>query len=211
MNRRDFVKAVIAPAFIIPLTRARERGPEEKSLYLISGHPEKYVPFLLNELRRLDLIEAKNFRLRSDRMETSETPSFTVLLNGRVIDLRRSQLASLWRRMQTESPSNRLTVIDFGRPQSSGRQGKEAIIKVDGQIIDRLPLNGSGTRHYPARGGQISVRVAQGAARVVSSSCARKICFSSPPVSSAGERIICAPHRFIMEIPGRGTWDTTTG
>jgi hypothetical protein len=211
MNRRDFVKTLVAPAFIIPLAQAGERGAEEEAIYLISDHPERYVPLLLAELRRLDLIETKTIHLRSTRMEASETPSFTVLLNGRVIDLRRSEMASLWRRMQSESSSDRLTVIDLGRPQSFGRQGTEAIIKVDGRIIDKLPLSGSGTRHYPARGGQISVRVAQGAARVVSSSCARKICLSSPPVSAAGERIICAPHRFILEIPGRRAWDTTTG
>jgi hypothetical protein len=211
MNRRDFVKTLVAPAFIIPLARPGERGAGEKSLYLISGQPEKYVPLLLAELRRLGLIETKPIRLRSARMEAPEMPSFTVLLDGRVIDLRRSELASLWRRMQSESPSDRLTVVDLCRPQSSIRQGTEAVIKVDGQIIDRIPLSDSGTRNYPARGGQVSVRISQSAARVVSSTCARKICLSSPPVCAAGERIICAPNRFIMEIPGRGDWDTTIG
>ncbi len=211
MNRRNFVKILIAPAFILPLTGAGERSAGEGSLYVISDHPERYVPLLLDELRRLGLSKTKEPSLRSARIQESQLPSFTATLNDRVIDFRRPELASLWRRMQSESPSDRLTVIDLGRPRSFGRQGTEAIIKVDGQIIDRLPLSGSGTRDYPARGGQISVRVAQGAARVVSSNCARKICLSSPPVSAAGERIICAPHRFIMEIPGRGAWDTTTG
>lgn len=211
MNRRNFVKTLIAPAFILPLTGAGERSAGEGSLYVISDHPERYVPLLLDELRRLGLSKTKEPSLRSARIQESQLPSFTATLNDRVIDFRRPELASLWRRMQQEDPSSRLTIVDLGRPRGLAKHGAEVMVKVDGKIIDGVPLGGGASRIYHLPGGLITVRIAEGAARVVSSSCAQKICLSSPPISSAGERIICAPHRFIMEIPGRKAWDTTTG
>ena len=212
MKRRNFVRALIAPAILLPLARAGEPNTEDGALYLISDRPEKYIPLLLTELRHCGLGSGKRPNLRSTFMQESRPPSFTAALNGKVIDLRRSEIASLWRAMQSESPSRRLTILEFApTAPSSARRGAEVLVKTDGCIIDRLPLSRGAGRVYPVRGGRISVRVENGAARIEDSTCPQKICAFSPPISTAGERIICAPHRFILEIPGRGDWDTTTG
>ncbi|MGD8534841.1 MAG: NusG domain II-containing protein, partial [Candidatus Aminicenantes bacterium] len=42
-------------------------------------------------------------------------------------------------------------------------------------------------------------------------SCHQKICLSHPPVSQAGERVICAPNNFLLEIQGTGLVDTVIG
>lgn len=211
MNRRDFVRTLVAPAFIWPLTRSGGQGQGQGTLFVISDHPERYVPHLIEELRRQGIAGRNKPSVRSAGIQEFQPPSFTATLNGRVIDLRRPGLASLWQDMQRENASRRLTVVEWGGPGRPDKQGAEAVVRIDGFIIDRLPLRSNIRRVYPVRGGCITVRTGQGAVRVEDSPCRQKICASSPPISAAGERIICAPARFIIEIPGRGAWDTTTG
>jgi hypothetical protein len=211
MNRRDFIRTLALPAFIWPWIRSEDQGREGGSLIILSDHPERYLARILDELRRLGIIESEKLSVRSAEIRELQPPSFTAGWNGRVIDLRRPNLASLWQSMQRENPSRRLTIVDLaGRDRRGGRR-TEVVIKIGGREVDRLPLGAADGRVYPVAGGRISVRTGRGMARVEESTCRHKICVSSPPISGAGERIICAPGRFIMEIPGRGAWDTTTG
>jgi len=211
MNRRDFVRTLITPILILPWTRSAGSSQGEGSLHLLSDHPEDYLPMLIAELRRLGIKVKRDPIVRSVGVGEPQPPSFTAAWNGRVIDLRRSGLTALWRRMREDGLSRRLTVVDLGEPNRSGGPAEEAMVKVDGRVVDRLPLKSSACRAYPVRDGHVTVRTGLGFARVTDSSCRQKICASSPPVSRAGERIVCAPGRFILEIPGRGYWDTTTG
>jgi hypothetical protein len=162
-------------------------------------------------MRPLGFGKTKAPRFRTATLRQSRLPSFTATLNGRVIDVRRPALTSLWQRMQCEDPSRRLTIVVWGGTKISAGQGAEIVVKVEGNVVDKLPLRHNATRAYAVKGGRIAIEVADGAARVMSSGCAQKICLSSAPISTVGERIICAPHRFIMEIPGLGVWDSTTG
>ncbi|MBP1766647.1 MAG: NusG domain [Candidatus Aminicenantes bacterium] len=211
MNRRDFVRTLVAPALIWPWTGPGEQGRGEGSLFLLTENPERYIPRLLAELQRMGIVGSRKLSARSAEVQEYKRPSFTAALNGRVIDLRSPGLARLWQAMQREKPSRRLTVIDLAGPGGRGGRGNEVIIKIEGRTIDRLPLGADAGRVYAVRGGRIAVRTSRGAARVEESTCRHGICASSPPISGAGDRIICAPSRFIMEIPGRGAWDTTTG
>jgi hypothetical protein len=55
------------------------------------------------------------------------------------------------------------------------------------------------------------VRVESGSARVVESPCLHQICRNTPPISLSGERVICAPHHFLLEIQGPSGLDTVIG
>jgi hypothetical protein len=145
------------------------------------------------------------------RLRRKASPSFSLVKNGKIWDIRTRKLYPLWQSMvRTGSLASLLTVVTFaGKPSSRMRDHAVALFK-DGDQIERLPLEGSWTRRIPAKHGSITVRMHDGQAWVAEASCRHKICISAPPVSRAGERIICAPNRFLLEIHGRGV-DTVIG
>jgi hypothetical protein len=136
-------------------------------------------------------------------------PSFTLIKNGRVWDIRSQNLNALWEEMNTHhSNSSSLTTVSFAQKSSSYSPGKFALLFKDGRRVDRLPLSASMTRFYKSGSGFIRVRIKDGTVWIAESSCRHQICRFSPPISFNREKIICAPNHFLIEIQGQHLIDT---
>lgn len=149
--------------------------------------------------------------LSSSRLRTDVRPSFTLAREGRVWDTRIRKLHSLWKELGLSRHSSLLTTVSVRNQPSSLARGETAVLLINGRRILELSLHSDCTRSYRTKRGRITVKVEKGKARVAESSCRHKICVHCPPVSHPGERIICAPNRFVLEIDGLGTVDTIIG
>ena len=241
MNRRQFVKRIFAASFVAPFLLEPKKGASETGgeLFLISDAPQRQLGLLLEELRAQGLIRKSSYSWKSPhphaeemcralagwkleasggeagisfrRLDAASRPSFTLVRNGRIVDLRPLGLMVLWNEMQSSRPAAGLTIVSFKDPASEIRPGTFVSISLDGKKIDRVSLESERTRRYTLGGGYVAVRIEGGRARVESSSCRHQICVSSTPVSYAGERIICAPNRFLIEIEGKRFVDSVIG
>lgn len=239
MDRRNFLQAVLTAPLIIPYIQAWQGHAPDHELTLISDNPQRWLDFILTETSPLpkkghfvflnshplhDQIQhhlrlkgwsrtgsasRADFCISGSRLQKPAPSSFTLVENGRIRDIRRGRLYSLWQTIQRESPSRQLTAVSFN--PKTGSSGDSAVITHYGRKIAVLPLSQNVTQSFPAGSGRITVKVEQGKAWVVDSSCRRKICTHASPVCLAGERIICAPNRFLLEIEGRGGLDTVIG
>jgi hypothetical protein len=139
-------------------------------------------------------------------------PSFTLIREGRIWDIRSRKLYSLWREMnKNQRPSSCLTIASFKSRRSHPFSGESVSVYQDGRRIKMISLRKNVTKSYRAKGGEITLRVKNGKAWVLESPCRHKICLHSPPISIAGERIICAPNHFLLEIKGSPYIDTSIG
>jgi hypothetical protein len=139
------------------------------------------------------------------------SPSFSLVKNGKIWDIRKPKFQSLWHSMTSSGmTASLLTVASFNSQTRFTKEGHSVFLYKDGSLFDRLPLKGRLTRQIPTEKGPIVVRIHEGRAWIAESPCRHKICVSAPPVSTAGERIICAPNHFFLEIHGRGI-DTIIG
>jgi hypothetical protein len=139
-------------------------------------------------------------------------PSFTLIKGGNILDLRFSRLSSLWKDMRKNSPASSLmTTIAFGRKRPFLPSGQWASVYGDGKQMDRLSLKKTLHKTYNTNAGQVQVRIKDGMAWVLDSSCRHKICRLSSPASFAGETIICAPNRFLLKIERSHRVDTSIG
>lgn len=140
------------------------------------------------------------------------SPSFTLVQNGRIRDIRDQNLFLLWKDMnQSQKPSTWLTIASLKKRQRSISKGDTVIVYKDGEKIDRLSLDNDGSRYYNAREGRITINLKGGKAWISESPCRHNICLMSPSISQSGERIICAPNHFFIEIEGPRFIDTVIG
>jgi hypothetical protein len=139
-------------------------------------------------------------------------PSFTLIREGRIWDIRSRKLYSLWREMnKNQRRSSCLTTVSFKSAPSNPLSGKYVSVHKEGSKLGMISLRENITKSYRTRGGEITLRVKDGKAWVPESSCNHKICVHSPPVSFSGERIICVPNHFLLEIKGSRYIDTSIG
>jgi hypothetical protein len=139
-------------------------------------------------------------------------PSFTLIRKGRIWDIRSPHVHSLWREMnKNHTPSSCLTIASLTTKTSIPSTGGSVSMYKEGQKIETLSLEKNRELSFKTQGGRITVQIASGKARVTESSCRHKICLYSPPVSLAGERIICAPNHFLLEIGRSTSIDTVIG
>jgi len=139
-------------------------------------------------------------------------PSFTLVRSGQIWDVRKKELLSLWREMQKKRPpSSCLTIAATQTRQSGNMSGDSVRIYMDGNVKDESSLKKDQIRSFRLKQGKITIKIEQGKLSVLSSPCRHKICCSVPPVSFTGERIVCAPNHFLLEIQGAGSIDTIIG
>ena len=244
MDRRDFLKFLVAPplaSLFIPRLSSAEPG---STLYLISDDPQDYLPAIVAELEKRQLLQGKRFTFReahpfsavlkaalsrdgweytSGKPPVSLTlafqplrqpvpPSFTLIRNGRVIDLRTRELGRLWLEMTARrAPSNGLTIASFSESPPLLSPGWGVTIFVDGNRRETLSLKKNRVRLYRTLHGTVLIRIEEGKAEVLAASCRHKICQSSRPAFLTGERIVCAPNHFLLAIDGPRFVDTVTG
>jgi len=138
-------------------------------------------------------------------------PSFTLVKEGKIWDVRSWSLRSLWQEMaQNQAPSLFLTVAALTRPGPGSNAGEVVTIYMNGQNKETFLLKKNLIKSFAAHSGRITVQITNGRARVTDSSCRHKVCLYSPSVSLSGERIICAPNHFLLEVRGN-TVDTAIG
>lgn len=139
-------------------------------------------------------------------------PSFTFIKDGNILDIRSRNLSSLWKGMQEDGHrSSLITIACFNTKRQSFPSGHWASVFVDGRQVDRLPLKKKTFKTYLTKQGSVAVEVEGGQAKVSESSCSQKICCLSAPASLCGERIICAPNHFLLEIERSSYVDTSIG
>jgi hypothetical protein len=139
-------------------------------------------------------------------------PSFALVKEGRIWDIRSRKLLSLWREMnKNHQPSSCLTTASFKNRKHHPFSGKFVSVYREGRRTEIISLEENVTRSYISGGGKLKFRVNDRKVWVLESSCRHKICLSSPPISLAGERIICAPRHFMLEIKGSPYIDTAIG
>lgn len=86
--------------------------------------------------------------------------------------------------------------------QSRDTSDKEVLIKQNGVIIKRIPLNeGTDTTFKYEKGDEFNVIVVKdGKASIEEASCRDQICVNHPPIENNGEIIVCLPHQLVVEI-----------
>ncbi len=145
-------------------------------------------------------------------LQNQARPSFALIKNGRIWDVRTQKLLRLWSTLNEHNPSTSgLTIVGFKQAKKREAQGQAVILFQNGRQIERVPLKGQKTEVLPGRLGDITLRIENGRAWISESSCRHQICRLSPPVSLTGERIICAPNHFLLEVQGGGSVDTVIG
>ncbi len=150
--------------------------------------------------------------ISSSSLRGRARPSFTLVRNGQILDIRSSKLLPLWKEMtENHAVSAWLTVASLKKRQRSHLGGKYLSVYKNGQRVDRIPLAENITHTYAARRGPVTLRVKDGKAWIVESSCRNQVCCYSSPASLAGERIICAPNRLLLQIEGSPAVDTSIG
>ncbi len=151
-----------------------------------------------------------NFSFSHLRQKSS--PSFTLIKSGKVWDIRSRNLSSLWKEMNNHHASSFcLTTVCFNEKRNRIQPGRHASVYIDGKEIEKLHLRKNAIRTFKTEKGRVTAAIQNGQVWVSNSSCHQKICLSHPPVSQAGERIICAPNNFLLEIKGVGLVDTVIG
>jgi hypothetical protein len=239
MDRRNFIQTLLAAPLLTQYIQASQSNARQQEFYLISDHPEAWLDLLLREAAAQNssgdfafltphpraenltqhLIQSgwkpvgkpaqARLCISGSRLQSPVSPSFTMVENGRVRDIRTHRLYPVWKTFQNQPPSRQLTTISF-MPQNAG-SGKSAVVYHHGRRMAILPLNQRLTTSFPVGSGRIIVKVNHGKAWVEDSPCSQKICRHAAPICLAGERIICAPNRFLLEIEGRGGVDTVLG
>jgi hypothetical protein len=161
--------------------------------------------------KKADPAARTQMSLFTSRLHTPASPSFTLAREGRVWDLRSRGLLSLWKNMNSGEASTQMTVASFKNSPEKLKTGQSVSIFKDGSKVQSLSLKKNSTHSFPTANGRVEVRVEEGRAWVSDSSCRQKICASCPPASLSGERIICAPNHFLLEVDGASSFDTIIG
>ncbi len=193
-----------------------------KNKGMISGHRFAFLnssPFdekLINIMSQKGWIAVppaypSDFTISFSHLNQKVAPSFSFVKEGRILDVRFKSLASLWLSMQQhQGPSSFLTITSF-QERRPALLGRFVSVYRDGRKIETLDLKNKVLKSYSAQGGRLVVQVEDRKASVVDSSCPQKICCFSPSLSLAGERIICAPNHFLLEVERTSAVDTAIG
>lgn len=86
-----------------------------------------------------------------------------------------------------------------------GRQGTIAVIRVDGEIYEKIDLEAVDVAYeieIDTKYGYNKLKVDHGSIAVVESDCRDHICMKKGAVSTEGVPIICLPHRLTIVIEG---------
>ena len=79
------------------------------------------------------------------------------------------------------------------------------VISAGGKTLEEGTLPAlSGTHTYTNRGYTLTVEIADGAVNVTDSDCPGHDCQHTPPISKAGESIVCLPGQIVIQLVGSG-------
>ncbi len=145
-------------------------------------------------------------------LEQEAAPSFTLVKQGHILDIRTKPLSDLWAQISSSRPpSDLLTAACFNDQRVSIPPGKEVNIYSSGRLVSRLPLKKNIVKTLNSPRGSITVHISDHKAWVSQATCPHQICRYMSPISSSGEKIVCAPGHFLVEIVGSSLIDTVIG
>ncbi|WP_035766019.1 NusG domain II-containing protein [Butyrivibrio sp. NC2002] len=97
-----------------------------------------------------------------------------------------------------------ISFLIYGFNQAFGEKGEMVVISVDGKDIESFPLSEDRkVRIEGYNGGYNDVVIKDGKAFVESADCPDCLCIEQGMIDSAGESVICLPHRVIIIILGK--------
>ena len=90
----------------------------------------------------------------------------------------------------------------FYAPKKAGGPLR-AVISAEGKTLEQgTLLELSGTHVYTNRGYTLTVEIADGMVNVTDSDCPNHDCQHTPPISRAGESIVCLPAQIVIHLEG---------
>lgn len=206
------------PQIFLPLIlqQIQEYSPNEgRTFTFLNLHPkENGLTKTLTEKgwRFVQKPASSHMILSFSHLLNKALPSFTLVRKGRIWDIRSRKFYSLWQEMnESHKPSSSLTIVSLKKKTSVQSAGEFVSMYRNGQKIRTISLEKNREQSFKTRGGRITAQIENGKVWVTESSCRHKICLNSPPVSLAGDRIICAPNDFLIEIERSGSIDTVIG
>lgn len=209
------------PQMFLPLLlqQIQEYSPnspnEGRTFTFLNPHPrEKGLKKILSEKgwRFVQEPTTAHLTLSFSHLLNKALPSFTLVRKGRIWDIRSQKFYSLWQEMNgNHEPSSCLTIATFTKTTPVQNAGQFVSMYRNGQKIRTISLEKNMGQSFKTRGGRITAQIENGKVWVTESSCRHKICLYSPPVSLPGERIICAPNHFLLEIERSNSIDTIIG
>ncbi len=113
--------------------------------------------------------------------------------------------------MQSRPETKSLTIASLTASFSSLQPGKNIAVRVEGKVIERMSLDQPVRRLFDTGFGRVILRAEEGQAWIEDSTCRHRICLGSSPIKFVGERIICAPNHFLVEIEARSWLDAVVG
>ncbi len=184
-----------------------------QKFFIASSHPkqQEMALFLKNQGFALAPEKKAEIFIKFVHLLNSARPSFTLVQEGKIRDLRSSRLFSLWKKMQARPETKSLTIASMTPSFVYLQSGKVLAIRIGGRVIERLSLDQSIRRIINTGLGRVILRIEGGQVFVEDSTCPHKICVASSPIKFVGERIICAPNHFLVEIEGRNWLDAVIG
>jgi hypothetical protein len=244
MDRRDFLKIILASSLAAPLVAKVKTLASSTVLYLISDQPQQFLPPIMAELQGKAWVQEGQFVLLNQHPDGKElkatlaqnrwryasktsranlclsfellqraaAPSFAVVKEGKIWDIRAPGLSRLWEEMNMRGERSAcLTVAAFRQRPLVSAPGRALTVYADGKRGPSFSLGKNQRQRITTKNGEVVVDIEGGRARVLASTCRHKICLSSPPAFLAGERIVCAPNKFLLEVEGSRFVDTVTG
>ena len=82
----------------------------------------------------------------------------------------------------------------------SAEDGGKAVITVDGQVVQELPLDEDTTYRVETPEGYNIVEIKDGWADVIEADCRDGLCADQKCVHKTGETIVCLPHKMVVTI-----------
>lgn len=186
-----------------------------KSRFVINSHPQEKALSRALEItgwRPASPFQKSDLTISFRALQHPMPPSFTLVRNGRIWDVRTKKLSSLWKGMiKNHASSACLTVASLKAHHQGHVSGDSVRIFKDGRMVEEVSLKKDTVKTFAVKQGRITVKIEQGNVSIPASPCRGKICCSIPPVSLIGERIVCAPNHFFLDIRGPGLVDTIIG
>ena len=79
-------------------------------------------------------------------------------------------------------------------------KGKSVVITDGDHTKVTLPLDEDTEQKFYSEGGWNVVQIRDGRVSVISADCPEQVCVHHSPIDTAGEAIICLPHKFTVEV-----------
>ncbi len=96
--------------------------------------------------------------------------------------------------------------IIFSHKNNQEYNSTYALIKVDGEVYDNIPLSSNDEElslNINTEKGYNVVSIKDSNIRISHANCKDALCVNQGEISSVGETVVCLPHKLIIEIKGK--------